>query len=118
VTAPARPNTDQTSPERDHRVDGDHGGTFEACGHQQRQQDHAGAGGAADQHAIADGAGGETGVADPDLSAAEHATQRHAQDQHCVDHQGCARIGQACVAIGAERGRQRRAFASLPTTAQ
>ncbi len=56
-----------------------------------------------------DGAGRKAGVADLDLAAAEHAAQRHAQDQHGADHQRCAGIGEARIAVGAERRRQCRA---------
>ena len=47
---------DEPGAEGDHRVGCDHGGAFEARGHQEREQDHARARGASDQHAVADGA--------------------------------------------------------------
>jgi murein L,D-transpeptidase YcbB/YkuD len=79
---------------------------FEAGGHQQRQQDHAGARGAANQDTVTHRAKTEPGVTDPDIVALEQTAQRHARYQHGADHQRRAGVGQPCIAIRTERGRE------------
>ena len=59
-------------------------------------------------HAVADRAGRKPGVADPHIAALGQPAQRHAQDQHGADHQRRAGAGEPRIAVGAERGGQRR----------
>ena len=71
-------NLDDADRDRDYSVGGDYRRTFEARGHQQRQQDHARARGAADHDAVADRAGAKPGVTDPMSRRFAQTTQRHA----------------------------------------
>src|SRR4029078_3601590 len=99
VTTPARPNTEilmtlvaieitasgaiTAAPSWPHALNSDSRMRQESDApptrHQRRQQDPAGAGCAADRHAIADGADAKPGIADPDVAALEQPAQRHAQ---------------------------------------
>ncbi len=103
-------NLDQAGRNRNHRVGRDHGRAFQPGRHQQRQQDHARARGAADHDAIADGARAKPDIADPDRAATQQPAERHAQDQHAADQERGAGIGQPRIA-SAPRPRQRSARA-------
>src|SRR6185437_16376402 len=100
---------DDAHDDGDQRIGGDHRGAFEADGHQERQQDDAGAGGAADQNAPAGRRPGKTLFAEPVATLLQHPAQRHGGDQGRPDDDGGAAAGQERIEPGAEHaGWQRR----------
>ena len=78
---------DDADDHRDRRVGRDHGGALQADRHQHREQDDAGAAGAADHDAPDDRRDAEPALAQREPVAPREAAQRHAQHQHAADHQ-------------------------------
>ena len=99
---------DDTDDDRNRGIGRDDRGAFQTGRHQQRQQDDAGAGRAADKHTIDDRTYRQAAIAELHLVMLQQPPQRYTQDQHAADDECRAGAGQLGIAPGAEHaGRHR-----------